>query len=218
MGEYRQRIKRNVRSTELQTDMNDMWGGLAHWHTAVYVYVTAASALSSASFKSVWISDVPTSLSGCEPSLHSPLNPFKSCQQKERGSHGLDYDADRQMCVEQRNLKQDSFPFTFSCWPCWKSIRIPWIHEGINVDLCMENNTSLNDYDLQIWSELNWNAFQISCNTVWEIVPLGVQQFVVWAGPKMKIWVKRKTLFTSFLWSSVFINTKSSQVQLPHFP
>lgn len=118
-----------------------MWGRLMHRHTAVYVYVTAASALSSASFKSVWISDVPTSLSGSKPSLHSPLNPFKPCQQNERKPHvcfgslwaGLDYEGNGQMRVEQGNLKQDSFPFTFSCWPCWKAARIPRIHEGINM-------------------------------------------------------------------------------------
>jgi len=40
----------------------------------------------SASFKSVWISDLPISFFGCEPALHSPHNPFKPCQQKERGS------------------------------------------------------------------------------------------------------------------------------------
>lgn len=107
-----------------------MWGGLPHWHTAVYVYVTAASAFSSASFKSVMypLPFLAASHLSTHLSTHSSL-----ANKKEKGSHGLDYDANRQMRVEQGNLKQDSFPFTFSCWPCWKSAQIPWIHEGINM-------------------------------------------------------------------------------------
>lgn len=88
---------------------------LPHRHTAVYVYGTAASSLLSASLECVnfrcthflfW-------LRASSPLTSQPIQAVPTKRERLFASvgAGLDYDANRQMHVEQRNLKMGLISF-----------------------------------------------------------------------------------------------------------